>query len=145
MQLTEELKKKKYRLLLIIGRPGSGKSKYLHNYSKETGIPVLNLDDIIGKQLPEGKSNDYVYKFMNDFIKSYSKEEFLLDKKAILYHKDSGIDLLPFLENLAKEKVVIATWNGYTKDGKLYHLNKEQEVDFEYELSEVDFAYIELL
>lgn len=145
MLLKEELAKKKYRLLLIIGRPGSGKSKYLHNYSDETGIPIINLDDILGKKIPEGKDQNYVLGFMDGFMKSYSRDEFLLDKKAIVYDKDSNIDLLSFLENLAKDKIVIATWNGYTENGKLHHLNQNQEVDFSYDLNTVDFAYIELL
>ena len=34
----------KHKLLLIIGKPGSGKSKFLHNYSKEKGIPILDLE-----------------------------------------------------------------------------------------------------
>ena len=96
MLLKEELAKKKYRLLLIIGRPGSGKSKYLHNYSDETGIPIINLDDILGKKIPEGKDQNYVLGFMDGFMKSYSRDEFLLDKKAIVYDKDSNIDLLSF-------------------------------------------------
>lgn len=145
MLLQEELQKKKYRLLLIIGRPGSGKSKYLHNYSQESGVPIINLDDILGKKIPEGKDNSYVHGFMDGFMKSYSRDVFLLDKKAIVYDKDSDIDLLTFLENLAREKVVIATWNGYTENGKLFHLNHDNQVDFEYNLNEVDFAYIELL
>lgn len=32
------------KLILIIGGPGSGKSKLIHDYSNETGIPILNLD-----------------------------------------------------------------------------------------------------
>ena len=34
------------KLILIIGGPGSGKSKLIHDYSNETGIPILNLDQI---------------------------------------------------------------------------------------------------
>ena len=145
MQLKDEIQKKRYKLLLIIGKPGSGKSKYLHNYSKENGIPIINLDDILGKKIPEGKDKEYVLSFMNNFVNSYSKDVLLIDKKSIVYEKDSNIDLLNFLENIAKEKIVIATWNGYTEDGKLYHLNNQQEIDYSYNLNSVDFAYIELL
>jgi hypothetical protein len=143
MQLLNALKKKKYRLLLIIGRPGSGKSKYLQNYSKQVGIPILDLDFILGKQLPDGRDADYVYDFLNGFLDTYKPEQVLIDKKAILYNKDSKIDLLDFLKELSLKKIVIATWNGYTEDGKLIHVCDKLQKDFEYDLSD-DFAYIEL-
>ncbi|MBR6072413.1 MAG: BREX-3 system P-loop-containing protein BrxF [Acholeplasmatales bacterium] len=143
MQLIDELSKKKYYLLLIIGKPGSGKSKYLHNYSKQEGIPVLDLDFILGKEIPDGKDNNYVYDFVSGFLDTYTPKQVLLDKKAILYHKNSNINLLEFLKKLSKQKTVISTWNGYTENGKLYHLNEKGEVDFEYDLSD-DYAYIEL-
>ena len=116
MQLLEALKKKKYRLLLIIGRPGSGKSKYLQNYSKQVGIPILDLDFILGKELPDGRDADYVFDFLNGFLDTYRPEQVLIDKKAILYNKDSKIDLLDFLKELSLKKIVIATWNGYTEN-----------------------------
>ncbi len=143
MQLLNALKKKKYRLLLIIGRPGSGKSKYLQNYSKQVGIPILDLDFILGKELPDGRDADYVYDFLNGFLDTYKPEQVLIDKKAILYNKDSKIDLLDFLKNLSLKKTVIATWNGYTENGKLIHVCDKLQKDFEYDLSD-DFAYIEL-
>lgn len=145
MQFKDTVKSKKYHLMLIIGRPGSGKSKFLHNYSKQNGIPVINLDDILGKKIPEGKTNQYVYGFLDGFLKTYKFDEILIDKKNIIYDKSSNIDLLKFFEILAKDKTVITTWTGYTKDGKLYHLNKNQEVDYEYDLSDLDFSYMELL
>lgn len=143
MQLLEALKKKKYRLLLIIGRPGSGKSKYLQNYSKQVGIPILDLDFILGKELPDGRDADYVFDFLNGFLDTYRPEQVLIDKKAILYNKDSKIDLLDFLKELSLKKIVIATWNGYTENGKLVHVCDKLQKDFEYDLSD-DFAYIEL-
>jgi hypothetical protein len=143
MQLLNALKKKKYRLLLIIGKPGSGKSKYLQNYSKQVGIPILDLDFILGKELPDGRDADYVYDFLNGFLDTYKPEQVLIDKKAILYNKDSKIDLLDFLKQLSLKKTVIATWNGYTENGKLIHVCDKLQKDFEYEISD-DFAYIEL-
>jgi hypothetical protein len=143
MQLLNALKKKKYRLLLIIGKPGSGKSKYLQNYSKQVGIPILDLDFILGKELPDGRDADYVYDFLNGFLDTYKPEQVLIDKKAILYNKDSKIDLLDFLKQLSLKKTVIATWNGYTENGKLIHVCDKLQKDFEYDISD-DFAYIEL-
>ena len=143
MQLLEALKKKKYRLLLIIGRPGSGKSKYLQNYSKQVGIPILDLDFILGKELPDGRDADYVFDFLNGFLDTYRPDQVLIDKKAILYNKDSKIDLLDFLKELSLKKIVIATWNGYTENGKLIHVCDKLQKDFECDLSD-DYAYIEL-
>lgn len=135
---------KKHKLLLLIGRPGSGKSKFLYNYSKEKGIPILNLDNILGEKIPEGKDSNYVYAFTQGFLSTYTPEEILLDKKKILYQKDSDIDLLDFLKELAQSKTVVATWNGYTENGKLIHVCDAIGRTIEYDLAEIDCEYIEL-
>jgi hypothetical protein len=135
---------KKHKLLLLIGRPGSGKSKFLYNYSKEKGIPILNLDNILGEKIPEGKDANYVYAFTQGFLSTYTPEEILLDKKKILYQKDSSIDLLDFLKELSQSKTVVTTWNGYTENGKLIHVCDAIGRTVEYDLAEIDCEYIEL-
>ena len=135
---------KKHKLLLLIGRPGSGKSKFLYNYSREKGIPILNLDNILGEKIPEGKDANYVYAFTQGFLSTYTPEEILLDKKKILYQKDSNIDLLDFLRELSQSKTVVATWNGYTENGKLIHVCDAIGRTIEYNLAEIDCEYIEL-
>lgn len=144
MENREKERIKAGKIHLIVGRAGSGKSKYLHNYSKETGIPILDLDSILGKKIPEGKDSQYVYGFIDGFLSTYRPDEILLDKKSILYDKDSNIDILGFLRKISKEKIVIATWNGYTKDGILYHIGKNQEVDAQYDLAYYDIMYTEI-
>jgi len=84
----------KHKLLLIIGKAGSGKSKYLHNYSQEKGIPILDFDQILGKKLPEGKDPSYIYGFLSGFLSTYRPEEILLDKKLTLSTTNSSIFFL---------------------------------------------------
>ena len=134
----------KNKLLLIIGRPGSGKSKYLQNYATEKNIPILDFDRILGKKIPEGKDASYVHGFVKGLLETYTPEEILLDKKHILYQKDSNIDMLQFLKDLAEQKPVVATWNGYTSNGKLFHVRDLLGDVAEYDLDSIGCSYIEL-
>lgn len=124
------------KLILIIGGPGSGKSKLIHDYSNETGIPILNLDQIFKDDCSE------IITVMNDFIDNYDKEVLLLDNKRVLYAKDSNIDVLTFLKELAKKIIVVATWNGTIADNKLIHIRSKLPANLEYSLKNEQIKFI---
>lgn len=135
---------REHKLVLVIGKPGSGKSRVLQNYSKDCGVPILNLDQILGTSIPEDRDVNYIYNFIKGFFKTYTTNVVLLDKKHILYKESSSFDLLSYLLELSQIKTLIATWNGYIEDGKLIHLDKQQKIDTEYELASIDAEIIEL-
>ena len=81
---VEELNNEKHKLLLIIGTPGSGKSKIIREYSQETGIPIIDLDKIF-----MNTPSDRLLDEMKQFLTTYHQKVLLLDNKKILYSKNS--------------------------------------------------------
>lgn len=136
------LKNAKYKLLLIVGRPGTGKSKMIQEFSNESGVPILDLNKILGETIPVGKDSDYVYGFLKGFLSTYKQEYILLDKKKILYSSNSNIDIINFLKDISKDKYVVATWNGYVEDKKLIHIRSDQNTNLEYDLDSLECATI---
>lgn len=140
-QKLAALEEAKYKLVLIIGRPGSGKSKLMHEYSQNSGVPILDLNRILGETIPAGKDADYVYGFLNGFLSTYKQSIVLLDRKKILYDVDSNIDMLEFLKELSINKYVVATWNGYIDNGKLVHI-RHNFPNLEYDIETLECATI---
>ena len=125
MNLTETIQKlneKENKSLLIIGEPGSGKSKIIREYSQETGIPIIDMDKIFINTAPDQLMNE-----MKNFLKTYHQKVLLLDNKKILYTKNSEIDLMAFLQEISKDIPVVATWNGKIENGEVYHIRKDKD------------------
>lgn len=134
---VEELNNEKHKLLLIIGTPGSGKSKIIREYSQETGIPIIDLDTIFMHTPSDQLMNE-----MKNFLSTYHQNVLLLDNKKILYAKNSTIDLLAFLKEISEIIPVIATWNGKIEDGQVFHFRKGASEDLIYSVDKEDFKYI---
>ena len=135
----EELKKSENKLLLVIGQPGSGKSRLIHDYSAATGVPIIDFNKIFGET---AKDNIDLLSTMKAFLTTYQQEVLLLDNKRILYSKNSKIDLLAFLKEISKDVVVVSTWNGMIEDGQLTHIRSKGPNDLIYSVDSYDFTYI---
>ncbi|MFR1757132.1 MAG: BREX-3 system P-loop-containing protein BrxF [Thomasclavelia spiroformis] len=133
----EKAKENENKLILIVGLPGSGKSKLIHEYSKDSGIPILDLDNIFKD------TTNNIAEVMDNFLVTYSKDVLLLDNKKILYAKDSNIDMLSFLKNLAEKLIVVATWNGKVDNNKLIHIRSKLPTDLTYSLDNEQLTIIQ--
>lgn len=121
------------KLILIIGRPGSGKSKIIHNYSQKAGIPIIDFSQILNDQ-----KNDPI-KILSDFLKNYRFDILLIDNKKELYKNTKTYDILDILKQLSENVTVVTTWNGFIEDGQLSHIVGSNE-----EIYPIDgsFSYI---
>lgn len=133
----EKAKENENKLILIVGLPGSGKSKLIHEYSKDSGIPILDLDNIFKD------TTNNIAEVMDNFLVTYNKDVLLLDNKKILYAKDSNIDMLSFLKNLAEKIIVVATWNGKVDNNKLIHIRSKLPTDLTYSLDNEQLTIIQ--
>ena len=133
----EDISHAEYKLLLIIGQPGSGKSKLMREYSQDTGIPILDLDKIFHNVEPE-----HLLEEMKQFLSTYHQDVLFLDNKKILYQKNNSIDLLSFLKEISHHIPVIATWNGMIEDGQIFHFRKDAPEDLIYSVDKEAFMYI---
>ena len=133
----EKAKENENKLILIVGLPGSGKSKLIHEYSKDSGIPILDLDNIFKD------TTNNIAEVMDNFLVTYNKDVLLLDNKKILYAKDSNIDMLSFLKNLAEKLIVVATWNGKADNNKLIHIRSKLPTDLTYSLDNEQLTIIQ--
>ena len=133
----EKAKENENKLILIVGLPGSGKSKLIHEYSKDSGIPILDLDN----NFKDTTNN--IAEVMDNFLVTYNKDVLLLDNKKILYAKDSNIDMLSFLKNLAEKLIVVATWNGKVDNNKLIHIRSKLPTDLTYSLDNEQLTIIQ--
>jgi len=136
------VKDAKYKLVLIVGKPGTGKSKLIQDFANEEGLPIIDLNRILGEEIPEGQTSEYITNFMKGFLQTYNKEIILLDNKRVLYSKNSEIDLLTFLKEISEDKVVVSTWNGMMEDNKLIHIRSKLPENLTYPLSNLECEYI---
>ncbi len=105
-----------HKLILIVGKPGSGKSKIIKEYSHNTGIPIVDFTKVLANDPEDLK------KTMKEFLKNYRFDVLLIDNKKALYDVSKDTDLMDILQELAKRVIVVATISGYVEEGNLTHI-----------------------
>ncbi len=104
-----------YRLVLVVGATGAGKTGALREVAAHLGAPLVNVNlelsrrllDLTGRQRPL-----QVRRLLDEIAAGSGSDVVLLDNLELLFDTALRQDPLRLLQGLSRRRTVAAAWNG---------------------------------
>ena len=116
------------KLILLVGKSGSGKTKILQEISEDLTAPMVNVNLEMSYRLldlPVDKRASALSRLFSTVIKDTESDIVLLDNIEILFDKSLQQNPLSLLQNNSRNKVMVAAWNGKKENGRLIYANPD--------------------
>lgn len=112
-----------YRLVLLVGESGTGKTAVLNTLAEELGLSVINVNLLLSRELLEltNKQRSLRLPVILDQIAEESRALVIMDNLEILFDVNLEQDPLRLLQGISRNKTVLASWGGSTSSGKLVY------------------------
>lgn len=113
-----------YRLVVIAGAPGSGKTALTQELSKTHGYPILNVNLELSKRLLDltrVQRARQAEKFLKEIIASVEGNVVILDNIELLFDTSLELEPLRLLQGASRNRTIIATWNGSFNNNTLMY------------------------
>jgi chromosomal replication initiation ATPase DnaA len=113
-----------YRLVILAGLPGSGKTAAMQAVAQQDGHPYLNVNMELSKRLLEltrSQRSRQVERLFKEVIASVPGDVVLLDNMEVLFDPALEVECLRLLQVSSRNRTVVASWNGTCKDGTLIY------------------------
>lgn len=122
-RLVDEIAALHSKLILLVGRPGCGKSALLAELANRRGMKVMNVGAVLGGRLaamPQRQRALQANVVMRELTDEYASGDLvLLDNIELLFDRALKLDPLDLLKRHAHARRVVAVWPGELRDGRL--------------------------
>jgi ABC-type uncharacterized transport system ATPase component len=111
-----------FRLVLVVGAPGSGKTAALQSVAQDLRCQLVNVNLELCKRmldLTRGQRSRQIERLLKDVIAAVSGEVVLLDNLEILFDTSLEVDPLRLLQVSSRNRTIVASWNGNFQDARL--------------------------
>jgi len=128
-----------HRLVLLVGKSGSGKTSVLHNLAKQYDTELININLCLSKELLELTEKQRQLKLseiLEQTIKGKGNIVFL-DNIEILFGVELKQDPLRLLQRLSRNISIVASWNGTFEKGKLNYAEPGHQEYRNYDLNNI--------
>jgi RNase adaptor protein for sRNA GlmZ degradation len=111
-----------YRLVVLAGALGSGKTAALQTVSQKFGYAVVNVNLELSNRLLEltrTQRSRQVERLLKEVIATAPGDVVLLDNLEILFDTVLEVEPLRLLQVSSRNRTIVASWNGSFRDGLL--------------------------
>lgn len=110
-----------YRLILLVGPSKSGKTPVLQNLASDLHYPVINLNAELSEKMLDMTTKQRTLNIpkLLEQIFTPAGNTVLLDNIELICDVQLQQDPLRLLQQLSRNRTIVAAWNGAVCDGKL--------------------------
>lgn len=103
-----------YRLVLLVGESGAGKTAVLNALAEELGVPVINANLALSSELLDltNKQRSLRLPGILDQVAGESQDLVIMDNLEILFDVNLEQDPLRLLQGVSRNRTVLASWSG---------------------------------
>ena len=134
-----------FRLVLIVGKPESGKTRALSVLSEKYDVPVTSVNRALCQQLldqPEKERKLRASEILGDLVQGMKGDPILLDNTEVLFDPSLYLNPLKALQSVSRNKRIVASWSGEIVDSHLIYAQPDHP---EYNRSDIkDLVYVDL-
>lgn len=122
-RLVDEIGALHSKLVVVVGRPGSGKTALLADLADKRSTKVLNVGSALGRRLAALPSKQRALKapvLLRELADELADGDLLLfDNIELLFDHTLKLDPLDLLKRHAHVRRVVAVWPGELREGRL--------------------------
>jgi Cdc6-like AAA superfamily ATPase len=121
-QAIEQAAIQYFRLVILAGVPGSGKTAALQSVAERHGYPLVNVNLELSKRMLEltrTHRSRQVERLLKELIAAAPGDVVLLDNLEILFDTSLEVEPLRLLQISSRNRTIVASWNGSFQGGTL--------------------------
>ena len=136
----EVVEKHYYKLVLLVGDRGCGKTVTLNAIANEYNVSVVNVNLELSERLiklTQKQRQLRVSETLNEIVESQIGSPKVLDNIEILFDVDLKQEPLRLLKRISRSHLTIASWNGSLENGKLIYAEQNHSEYQSYDVSDI--------
>ncbi len=109
-----------YKIVLVVGRSGSGKTNLLKKVCEEMQIPLINLGLTLSQKLLPLTSRERKLKsleIISELIDAQAAPRLAVDNTGIIFEPSLMLNPQGLLQSLSRTHLLIWSWNGEVENG----------------------------